>query len=164
MTRLTDQHLARVREKASAATPGPYVRGCSLFNDRAEMLASVERDWLAGPDSAPDEFCWVGAGVNTDDPVTVCATGNGPKRSANRDYLAEVDPQTVLAMIEEIEAARKAEMPPLECPHDMQFDILICGQCGRHLHAHQASTIARLEAKVAELERELQANSWRQAT
>jgi len=112
ITRLSAEHLADIRRLASRATSGPLLVGCYC-----ETLTAVEyvSDLLShgsGPCYmlyAPDHpDTRIGPNPMRPEHVAVTlVTGNGPTSEANADYYAEVTPQLVTKLIDEIERLRR---------------------------------------------------------
>lgn len=90
--------LAALEALARKASPGPWH---SHVADKGSLDAAIARVAESLRFSESGELAWV-----RDDDKEVALIGNGPHRIANSEYLAALDPQTILALIERAKADR----------------------------------------------------------
>lgn len=127
--RFTAEELAKLREIAEAATPGPWISPWHLECENAEEYGF----YAANGEKVVGLFWFDGYHLECSE--------------ENARHIATFDPPTVLALLDEIERLRRAveqvewEQRPANCP--------ICDEYKSHGHAPANSYAAVVEAAIA---------------
>jgi hypothetical protein len=99
---LSDAELQELTTLAQAATQHRWQWGHSATSTLEAATAYVA-DQLAKSEETDIQMVFVGQ----DDPRVVAITGNGPTSAANARYITALWPGVVLALIHEVQAARR---------------------------------------------------------
>ena len=99
--------LKKLRKAAEAATQGDWWLGHSDTKTikAAKKYFSNLLDW--NPTNSDLWMVGVGNWKNKNECVITALTGNGPTSEANADFISLSSPQTVLALLDELEAAEE---------------------------------------------------------
>ena len=102
---ISDEDLAGLADRARAATQEPWQWGHSATTTLEEAVQYMT-DTLARHDAPDIHMVFVGD-PNAEGATRVVAyTGNGPTNEANAAYLACLEPTNVIAICDELRAAR----------------------------------------------------------
>jgi len=106
MLTLSNTDLEELSALAQAATQARWQWGHSGTGTLEEAVTYVT-DQLAKSEETDVQMIFIGG----DDTRVVAITGNGPTSEANARYITALWPGVVLALVREVQAARRADGP-----------------------------------------------------
>lgn len=132
----TNEQLEELAAIARAATPGEWNWGCTPTKT---VNAAVRWSAKSIRASGAPGLWEVYAGV-PDNPRITAMTGNGPTSEANAAFIVSAQPRHVLALIEDLQHARR-ELAAAIAHHERCMDI-IERALGEDRHEHEGAWLA----------------------
>lgn len=106
------EQIAKLKELAQAATPGPWNWGGTPVSTNEEAMA-ICRENIEATEKPGTHFCE----VYLDDGRRTALVGNGPTGIANAAFIAAANPAAILELIALVERALLAAAPaPIQQP------------------------------------------------
>lgn len=144
------ESLARLRELAEKATPGPWFPKQLSSRDRTQLLAALNENWLRQDDDPERREYFFVTNDAGEAGVSTGHTGNGPTSEWNARFISAFNPAAVLALLDEVERLRSClDSAGMQCfMRDGKPE-----EVAAHMQSVAASHLAEVERLRAENEK-----------